>query len=691
MLKTEEEMQQDTQRILSGEPTSTDSVNKVRDTPPEFKDFANEFNARNEERAANGLRPLNTPYFIRDNKGYFDRAIGIEPEVRKTPQEIAEERWAIQEAWNKRRIENIKQMAAQGLLPKESVEGLESLPQEELNERIAFLQKRAAKHAERTPEDIKAIKDAWKKTKKRHALIVKKATTVRDLGYNFGVDLDADLWKQLDEAIKNNNLNALGKLTKAVSADIKKQQLRLQALKDGGILADLDTFYDGQGLSLSQLEFVEKTIKDKLEDFKKKGWGDFATKSELGHLKHSLEWQAKYMAKKGMVKFPDTWEVAHKAYLHLVDKAQDLIEWENIEKDITLLQGFKTKDKEFQDLLDKAIAAHAAGDKKKAQSYVYNAGLKKSHLEAKETTRATTRGAVTFGDECFTESRRKAAKIFDDAMEAEKSELFDDASRLYQAATRAFKEAAEEYTYGSGYLTKFMRGIDGYLEESLSYAQMAERHAKVLTEVIGQAPLQRDMWLYRDERAAFLALKAGGFNPDTLQAQIEKYTLKITARYKAKGRMTAKRKKELQEKIEWFTDWRARQLVGRHGIDPSILSCGSNQAHSFSGTGGDNKYNFPKVRLEIYCPKGTQAMYAAPFNHYNGKIEGSDGYWNGVDHTTSIHEAEIFLQRDTEFRIIKARWDAAEDRWFVKVEVLGHHNRDFELESTSRGYKAKFK
>ena len=83
-------------------------------------------------------------------------------------------------------------------------------------------------------------------------------------------------------------------------------------------------------------------------------------------------------------------------------------------------------------------------------------------------------------------------------------------------------------------------------------------------------------------------------------------------------------------------------------------------------------------------------MYAAPFNHYNKKVT-NGGYWDGKSHTLYIQEAEVFLQRDTEFRIISARWDAKKDRWFVTVEHLGHHARGCEMQSTTKGYKAKFK
>lgn len=669
VLKTEEEMEADTQRILNGEPTTTDSVNTVRDTPAEYKQFAHQFNARNEERAANGLRPLNTPYFIRDNRGYFDRAIGL----KKTVAQMAAERHAAR--------------------PPEQIQDILDRWEARKHDPLVIA---ANRHAARTPEDIKRIQDAWNEKLERDRktrLVAGNVFKVADREWD--LSLDPAMLQAMRDAIASGNLTQMSKLTKSLVKDIQALQVREKALAD--IIPnprDLRSQF-----SISELETVKVSILNKLDEFKAKGWGDFDTKTNLAHLKHSLEWQANYMATKGQFKYK-TWEVAQHSYLKLVDKAQDLLEWENIATDIKALQGFKTTSKDFINYLDKAIAAQAAGDKKTAQFYVYNAGLKKDALEAARAKSAATRaakaggapaGAVKFGDECFTEKRRKAALIFKSAIDAENSYLFDEAARLYQAASDAFKEAAEEYTQHSGYLTKWLRGLDGYLESSMTYAQMAERHAKALSEVIAQTALKKDMWLYRDERAAFLMLKAGGFDPDKLQAQIEEYTRKITARYNKRCKvMTAKQKKELAEKIEWFTNWRARQLIGRHGIDPSILSCGTHCNHRFCGTGGDNKYGVPKVRLEIFCPKGTQALYAAPYNSYNPTVK-KGKYWDGKSHTISIHEAEIFLQRDTEYRIIDARWDAAEDRWFIKVEVIAHHARDIEMQSTPDGYKAKFK
>lgn len=699
VLKTDDEMAEDTQRILAGEQPKKGSVNAVRDVPDAFKDWVEEHADRIEMGG-------NLPYFLKDNRKRVDSILGIAAtEPSKTPLEIAAERHAarttedrerIQAEWNQRKIEQLRASINDGYLPSDVETLLREMEDANLHgdfakyaDRIKTLQGAAARHAARTPKQVADIQARWNAKLLRDAQTKKHANMVLQLAKSWN-EVD---FSELEKMIAANNLTAMGAETKKVMSALKAMRVEERSLED--IIPDVHSWH--KQFSIAELKAVKSSILSKLDDFKAKGWGDFDTKTNLGHLKHSLEWQANYMATKGQLKY-STWEVAQKSYLKLVDKAQDLLEWENIDTDIALLKSYTTKSTEFQHLLNEAIAAQAVGDKKKAQLYAYNAGLKKNYLEAQKAKRAaakaakmanaSTESAVQFGDECFTEKRRKAAKIFNDATEAEYSELFDDASRLYQAASDAFKEAASDYTEGSGYLTKWLRGMDGYLESSMSYAEKAQRHTRELSRVIGQAALKRDMWLYRDERAAFLALKTGGLNPDVLQAQIEEYTRKITDRYRARGRMTAKRQKELEEKIAWFTDWRARQLVGRRGIDPSIISCGSNKQHHFSGTGGDNKFGDPKVRLEIYCPKGTQAMYAAPFNYYNGN---NGSFWDGISHTRIIREAEVFLQRDTEFRIISARWDASEDRWFVKVEVVGHHARDFEMQSTSRGYKAKFK
>lgn len=404
VLKTEDEMAEDTQRILSGEKPTKSSVNTVHDVPDAFKDYIG-------ERADRIMMGGNLPYFIKDNRKRVDRILGLVPEATKSPLEIAKERHAartteeaaaIQQAWNERRIQSLQKAAAQGLLPKESVEGLSTLSQEELNDRLAFLQSRAAAHAARSPEDIKRIQDTWNETKKRHALIVKKATTVRDLGFNFGVDLDADLWKQLDEAIKNNDLNALSKLTKAVGADIKQQQLRLQALKDGGILAKLDTYYDGQGFSLTQLEAVQANV---LRTFKDKGWiWELENPTSLEQMRKGLVHEVKWMETKGRAKF-STWEIARDAYqkqLNLVEQRIKMLQAKiSIASELSTLASSKSAIakqlvSEFNAIFADKTADLLALQKKAAEVKAKATQLDAARLKRakKATTTSTTSGGV---------------------------------------------------------------------------------------------------------------------------------------------------------------------------------------------------------------------------------------------------------------------------------------------------------
>lgn len=65
ILKTDEEIDEDLQRILDGEPLDGKSVNRVEEVPKEFKQWLKD----NEERIA---RAKSLPYFIKDNRKVID-------------------------------------------------------------------------------------------------------------------------------------------------------------------------------------------------------------------------------------------------------------------------------------------------------------------------------------------------------------------------------------------------------------------------------------------------------------------------------------------------------------------------------------------------------------------------------------------------------------------------------------------
>lgn len=103
--KTKEELREDRRRMREGLPPlpPEQSANYVGDVPDEFKAWCR-LNAGRVERAKN------LPYFIRDNRGYYDAAF---KKKAITPLELAEERHrqrtpeqvqAIRDRWEKRRI-----------------------------------------------------------------------------------------------------------------------------------------------------------------------------------------------------------------------------------------------------------------------------------------------------------------------------------------------------------------------------------------------------------------------------------------------------------------------------------------------------------------------------------------------------------------------------------------------------------
>ena len=75
VLKTEEEMAEDTQRILAGEKPLPGSENEVRSLPSNFTDWIRD-NADRIERAESGKGSL--PYFIRDNRTAVERILNGE-------------------------------------------------------------------------------------------------------------------------------------------------------------------------------------------------------------------------------------------------------------------------------------------------------------------------------------------------------------------------------------------------------------------------------------------------------------------------------------------------------------------------------------------------------------------------------------------------------------------------------------
>ena len=228
VLKTEDEMAEDTRRILDGkEPTKT-STNTVRDVPPAFKSWVEDHAERIELGG-------NLPYFLQDNQKRVNRILGIIEEApAKTALDIAAERHdnrtpeqaaSIQQRWNEARIAGIKDYIQQGYLPKEVAENLPELADKDLdafNYRIKFLQQRAARHASRTPADRAAIQQRWDEKLKLDAKTRRDADRVLALAKTWNeVDYTA-----LESIIASGNLTAMPDETRKLMDALKAMRVQ---------------------------------------------------------------------------------------------------------------------------------------------------------------------------------------------------------------------------------------------------------------------------------------------------------------------------------------------------------------------------------------------------------------------------------------------------------------------------------
>ena len=150
ILKTEEEFFADEQRLLAGEDLGGDSVNRVGDVPPQFKEWVRD----NRERIGKARAKGTEAYFLRDNKAYVDGILDTKPNALQ----ISRKRHA---ARTEEQIRDIR--------------------------RRWTLRNAEMRHAARTPEQIKEIRKRWEE--RRLVVIPKeleaKGAYLNGENYNF--------------------------------------------------------------------------------------------------------------------------------------------------------------------------------------------------------------------------------------------------------------------------------------------------------------------------------------------------------------------------------------------------------------------------------------------------------------------------------------------------------------------------
>lgn len=520
ILKTQEEMAADNERIMNGEPLDGESVNKVPDVPDNFKSWITD----NEERIS---RAKSLPYFLRDNGQYAN--------------------------------------------PKEQLPTL--------------AERAAARHAARTPMQIEAIRKQWSERK-----------AIRHYGQN--------VLNYMDGISDVNTLALSDALNGGDMGRILTEARKLKATgKEILSLTRLDNpMQVAREFSMAEAASVNTAVEKKIA-----GWAHLSLEERKKKLLFEIEWVEKN-------KKYATWSAAQNAYRKELTAVVDAIDWAKINEEFAASASFKTKSNPYKSLVAKLQEAISGQDKAAAQETLSAIKAKRLYLEketAKREAQKLLGGGVhkTFAEDAYSQARKDNA-IWCKTTGTSESKLKGKADEVYRAATEAEKDAAYQYTSGSGYINRPLRGYDRYWDDSSfkgvgkvpldNESPRGPKDIENLTKMIDRSSYDKDIWLQRgiesDGLAGFLQLA------------------------------------NLDEKA-------VQALVGQTITDPAFMSCGAAKGSGFGGN-----------IINIYCPKGTKMLY----------IDGRSAY---------AHENEMLLQRNTRFRVTKV--ERSGSRYYIDVEVVG--------------------
>lgn len=181
ILKTEEEFDADTHRILQGEAPTEGSENAVDDLPDEFRAWAKENEPRLEAAKARGT----LPYFVRDNDALIGGAFAPK---KKTLLEIAEERHAKR---TKEEEDAIRQRWAARAKAKES-------PNEFRRETLQELKEKMGEQLPPTLKNLDKAITAYERTNKYGEIARMHKDEIEELMYevfsahDFGMNIELD-------------------------------------------------------------------------------------------------------------------------------------------------------------------------------------------------------------------------------------------------------------------------------------------------------------------------------------------------------------------------------------------------------------------------------------------------------------------------------------------------------------------
>lgn len=200
------------------------------------------------------------------------------------------------------------------------------------------------------------------------------------------------------------------------------------------------------------------------------------------------------------------------------------------------------------------------------------------------------------------------------------------------------KDSIYWYTQGSGKINRPLRGYEGSWKESDFKgagkvdldAEGGGQYIKDLTSAINKSPLPEDMVFRRGINERGLAGFLG----------MDEKTLK-------------KMKPDQLKQFEYSMK-----------VDEGFMSVGAAQGKGFTSA----------VTVNVYCPKGTKAIYAEPVSHYNphNKTKNANGAktWDGKSEATNIgKEQEVIIQRGSTYTITGIRKVKSGSKYKYEMDI----------------------
>lgn len=624
ILVDESEMAKVTQAFLKGE-KYTPKGKRITSYPQGFKDWVTEHADQIEASRSRGTEP----YFIKNNTSTIDDILN--PQEKLSIAEIAARRHAertsekekqLREFWEKKKAEG------------DARRKNETLINTTANNVLAAAEKRGFTNFNEI--DITSLQEAIKQgnstliKQQTQALAKQMATLQKQVKSDANTMIaKASDYGEVDTtallaAISSSKLSEIKTKTNSLLAQINAVEAQEKAISD--LIPDAHAWH--KQFSMEALQSVYSAVEA--------GIKKLAGKS-LAEQKKWLEKEIKYVEDPTFLKphstYP-TWKVAQDAYAKKLEDVIYKMKLETIKSQMAIVETWSSshpKSLNVANLLADYKTAVASNEDiaiiQSKANLAYSEYQKRLAEQARRDAKKVAKNggaSIKFDADAYSQERKDAAMWAKNTKSAD-NKLRDKCGEVWRTATEDEKDAIYGYTSSYHNIQESLRGITYYGSES--QRQLGEKRIPLIESIINKSSYDFDMWVQRGDTS--IALKKFGLSNYNYASDAEIYA-----------------------------------LLGKEGTEGAYWSAGVAK-----GKGFDSK----PIIFNIYVPRGAKLMYCEPFSAFGN---GNGRHWDGKSRQSSFgDESEILIQRGTKFRITKV--EKAGGKWYIDVEIISQNPLPF--------------